>query len=132
MSAEIYLPTSNTNLKINVADDTVIEAAEKLEMMARLLRKLADGDIDENGNVNIDGSVEHTDIRFEHEEWDGEFRVDSPLIASVIISVFKNGRSKSNVRFCKDFADWAKTGKAFAEFGRKSKDEFPISALKEG
>ena len=123
MNAEIYLPASNTSLEINVADDTVIEAAEKLEIIAELLRMLAHADADEDGNVKISRKVECIDLRFKHEEWDEDFSMDSPLILSVLTRNFKSGHSKSTVGFCKDFADFAKTGKTFAEFGREKHEQ---------
>lgn len=113
----------SVKLSIDVTNDTVIEASEKLKMVVKLLRKLVyDGVADEDGDVNVSikKRLENPGLMFNYVS--ETLLYDQPIIVSMLKTDYKNGRSETTVKFLESFANFAKSNKTFAEFCREKEE----------
>lgn len=129
---QIYLPESNTEIKMNVADMSVEKAANYLGKAAWMLGQIVTNSEyffrTEDGGYCIayeredDSDDVEPFIIFSHDEWEGGEKTN--FMTSQIFSGYwleessTKGRQALFVRVDKDFAEFAQTEKPLSEFFR--------------
>lgn len=128
---QIYLPESNTEIKMNVADMSVEKAADYLVKAAWMLRQIVTNSEyffrTEDGGYCIayerecDSDDVEPFIIFSHDEWEGGEKtkfMTSQIFSGYLKKSSTKGRQALFVRVDKDFAEFAQTEKPLSEFFR--------------